>query len=113
MSEEHVRKERLQLLLQQLQIHAPIREAHFQDGKIRKLVISKQNRSWHFHIELDNIIPADVYTLFVERMNSTFENIATVTFTFHYINTKIQETDVIAYWPLIIKNIPSISAGIQ
>jgi DNA polymerase-3 subunit alpha (Gram-positive type) len=111
--DEQLRKERLQLLLQQLQIPEQIVQSHFQDAKIRKLVILKEKRAWHFHIELPIIIPATVYELFSERLRVTFEHIALVSFTFHYEKTELQEAGWIDYWPLIISKLASISSGIK
>ncbi len=111
--DEQLRKERLQLLLQQLQMPEELIATHFQDGKIRKLMISKQKRAWHFHIELPVVIPSAVYELFSERMKVTFEHIATVSFTFHYDRNQLEESEWIDYWPLMISKVSPISEGIR
>ncbi|NEU29337.1 PolC-type DNA polymerase III [bacterium LRH843] len=110
--DEQLRRERLQLLLQQLQIPEEIRMNYFQNGKIRKLLISKEKRTWHFQIELPNVIPAAVYELFSERINVSFKHIATVLFTFHYEKQELEESEWVDYWPLIISKI-TISDGIR
>ncbi|WP_227935844.1 PolC-type DNA polymerase III [Alkalihalobacillus deserti] len=111
--DEQLRKERLQLLLQQLQMPEQVVQAHFQEAKIRKLVISKEKRAWHFHIELPVVVPATIYELFSERLRITFEHIAAVSFSFHYENTTLQEAGWIEYWPLIISRLSNISNGIR
>ncbi|MFC0558569.1 PolC-type DNA polymerase III [Halalkalibacter alkalisediminis] len=111
--DEQLRKERLQLLLQQLQMPEQIIKAHFQEAKIRKLVISKEKRAWHFHIELPVVVPATVYELFSERLRVTFEHIASASFSFHYENVSLNEAGWIEYWPLIISRLSNISTGIR
>ncbi|WP_100404451.1 PolC-type DNA polymerase III [Bacillus solitudinis] len=111
--EEQTRKERLQLLLQQLQIPSEVVTRHFSEGKIQKLVISKEHKTWHFHITLPKLVPASVYDFFSDRLNQSFKHIATVQFTFHYDTVQLTEADWVDYWPLIISNLESISAGLQ
>ncbi len=113
MSEEQLRKERLQILLEQLQIPDDVRHTHFHEGMIEKLVISKEKRSWHFHIQLRSVVPAIVYELFAERMRATFSHIATVSFTFRYGKVELTEKDWLSYWPLIVANLSMISTGIR
>lgn len=111
--DEQLRKERLQLLLQQLQMPEQIMDSHFQGGKIRKLIVSKEKRAWHFHIELPVVVPSAVYELFLERIRITFEHIASVSFTFHYEALQLQESQWIDYWPLIISRVSPLSEGIR
>ncbi|MBP3952001.1 PolC-type DNA polymerase III [Bacillus suaedae] len=113
MSDEQLRRERLQLLLQQLQIPDQVIQQYFQAGLIRKLQISKEKRSWHFHIELPTIVSADVYELFSAKISQTFEHIATVQFTFHYGQTDLSENEWVDYWPMIINRLTVISDGIR
>ncbi|WP_066150137.1 PolC-type DNA polymerase III [Halalkalibacter krulwichiae] len=111
--DEQLRKERLQLLLQQLQMPEQAVQAHFQEAKIKKLVISKEKRAWHFHIDVPVIVPAAIYELFSERLRITFEHIAAVSFTFHYGTIEVSESHWIDYWPSIISRLHAISNGIK
>ncbi|MCL7746502.1 PolC-type DNA polymerase III [Halalkalibacter alkaliphilus] len=111
--DEQIRKERLQLLLQQLQMPDQLVNTHFKEALIRKLVISKEKRAWHFHIEVPVVVPAQVYELFAERLKVTFEHIAAATFTFHYQRLQLEEPEWIDYWPLIISKLSQISEGIR
>jgi len=111
--DEQLRKERLHLLLQQLQIPEQVVQAHFQEAMIRKLVISKEKRAWHFHIEVPVVLPVTIYELFSDRLRVTFEHIAAVSFSFHYQKNDLTESEWGEYWPLIISKLSMISSGIK
>ncbi len=111
--DEQLRKERLQLLLQQIQLPKQIVEQHFAEGLIRKLQIDKQKRSWHFQIELKTIVPSAVYELFSVHLKQAFEHIAKVQFTFIYEQKSLSADEWQDYWPIIVTKLQSISDGIR
>ncbi|WP_088105127.1 PolC-type DNA polymerase III [Halalkalibacter urbisdiaboli] len=111
--DENLRKERLTLLLQQLQIPEEVVTRHFAEGKIRKLVISKEQKSWQFHIELPTVVPSTVYELFANRLKESFKHIASVDFTFHYEACQPADVNWSDYWPLIVSNLETISSGLR
>lgn len=114
MGEEQKRKERFGYLLEQLDIPEDVKERHFRDGMIEKLVISKEKRAWHFHLRLPKIVPAAVYELFQTKLTNAFSRIADVSFTFHYDDETLTEEEILDYWPLLASDVRStLSEGAQ
>src|SRR5690625_838640 len=111
-NDEQLREERLQLLLQQLQIPDDTIRSYFESGKIRKLSINKEKKSWNFHIELPSILPAQIYELFAKQLQQTFKHIASVSFRFYYHQESSSDVDWVGYWPLIIARLDGISNGV-
>lgn len=67
-SDDQVRKERFLLLLDQIGIPGELRP-HLGDGRVQKLAIDKNNRSWHFYFSLPKPMPANVYTFFRRELH--------------------------------------------
>ncbi|WP_210340777.1 PolC-type DNA polymerase III [Alkalicoccobacillus gibsonii] len=111
--EKQTRQERLQLLLTQLQIPEDIVSSYFSEGFIQKLVISKEKKSWHFHISLPNLVPASVYQLFEARLTQTFKHIATVTHSFSYEKSSPTESVWLGYWPMIASTVTDVSDALR
>lgn len=105
---KETRKERLQLLLDQLQIPDDGRP-HFQDGYIEKLAISKEQKIWHFFIRLERLLPAEWCELFKGRLAQTFRDIANARCSFAYANSETDETVWRSYWPLIANELARVS----
>ncbi|MGN7283640.1 PolC-type DNA polymerase III [Shouchella rhizosphaerae] len=105
---KETRKERLQLLLDQLQIPDEGRP-HFQDGYIEKLAISKEQKIWHFFIRLERLLPAEWCELFKGRLAQTFRDIANARCSFAYANSETDETVWRSYWPLIANELARVS----
>lgn len=111
--EKQTRQERLQLLLTQLQIPEELISSYFSEGFIQKLVISKEKKSWHFHISLPNLVPASVYQLFEDRLTQTFKHIATVTHSFTYQTSTPTESVWLGYWPMIAATVTDVSDALR
>ncbi|MBM7837683.1 DNA polymerase-3 subunit alpha (Gram-positive type) [Alkalihalobacillus xiaoxiensis] len=94
------REERLQLLLEQLQMPSDIMH-HFEGGYIQKLAISKETKTWHFYIQLPSILPAEICELFRGRLAQTFREIAKASCSFSYSNGEISSDVWTSYWPLL------------
>ena len=75
----NIRKERLQLLLQQISIPDKFVD-YFRDGYISKLTVYKETRKWHFDFHFPDVLPFHVYELFRSRLQDGLKHIATVTY---------------------------------
>ncbi|WP_100373170.1 PolC-type DNA polymerase III [Bacillus sp. FJAT-45037] len=111
--DEQVRQERFELLLEQLQFPTEVIQGPFKGGKIRKLTIIKEKKTWHFHIELPVLISAELYELFEVKLKETFTHIATVGHTFYYDQLEVTSADWQAYWPLIVGRLHAVSDGLR
>lgn len=109
--EERLRKERFELLLQQIGTPGEPTAKHFQGGSIQKLVVDKQTRSWHFILKLESPLPYDVYQLFQMRLTKAFENIAAVSFSIegHGQAKDVSSELIQAYWGDCIDKLDGLS----
>ncbi|MFC7372207.1 PolC-type DNA polymerase III [Fictibacillus iocasae] len=97
-AEDQIRRERFQLLLDQIALPDEMRNA-FSTGSIKKLTINKQSRNWHFQFSLERIPSAECHGVFAARLSEAFSHIATVSFDFH--SETVSSLELIKeYWSL-------------
>ena len=72
------KSERFQTLLEHILIPEEIKETYFNDGYIDKLLLYRNKKKWVFHFVLKQAIPSSIYELFMERLQSTFADIAEI-----------------------------------
>lgn len=75
------KKEKFQLLLEQIGIADDMKNKHLQEGSIEKLEVYRSNQEWHFHFYLEKSIPADVYQVLILKLTEALSSIAKVTWT--------------------------------
>ncbi|WP_026675841.1 PolC-type DNA polymerase III [Fictibacillus gelatini] len=97
--DENIRKERFELLLQQISIPDDYMD-YFRNGKIVKLIIEKNSRRWHFHFSLDEVLPVSIFELLSTRLMETFQHIATVSFSITTENKTFDDELLVHYWPI-------------
>ncbi|UII57447.1 PolC-type DNA polymerase III [Cytobacillus spongiae] len=109
MSDPSGKKERFQLLLQQLQLTEDLFVQHFSNAQIEKVIVDKQERKWHFFFILEKILPGDVYTRFSSELTKSFSHIANTSFTINVIDQQFHDQQVIDYWTSCIQELDGIS----
>ncbi|NSL51147.1 PolC-type DNA polymerase III [Calidifontibacillus erzurumensis] len=106
------RKERFQLLLEQISMPKDLIDSYFQNGWIEKLTIERSKKLWHFEFGLQSHLPFEVFLLFKSHLIKTFQHIAHITFSLSYLNPtdckSLQE-----YWPYIIEQLNGITPAIS
>ena len=95
-------KERFFVLLEQLKMTSDEWMPYFRDAFIRKVVIDKEEKSWHFYFQFANVLPAEVYKSFTDRLAAAFRHIAAIRYTIDVESPRVTEDDVRAYWPLCL-----------
>jgi DNA polymerase III subunit alpha, Gram-positive type len=100
-SDLEIRKQRLQLLLEQIGLPKEMYQ-HFNDGMIEKVTIIKQEGRWHFSIQLPSVLPFNVYQLFNQMLSNAFSQIAKTSFSVSAENTIIQQNLLTDYWSFCI-----------
>ncbi|MBU8906976.1 PolC-type DNA polymerase III [Desertibacillus haloalkaliphilus] len=113
MSEEQIRRERFQLLLQQIQIPEDIVNEHFQGGKINKLTIYKEKKRWHFDFALKNMMPFAVFELLSNRLTQGLAHVAAVTFSITYEQQNITKETFSEYWHHIVSQLEGVSPALR
>src|SRR3954468_23491439 len=110
MSEHAIgKKERFQLLLQQLQMIEDAVVVHFNNAQIERLLVEKKARKWHFHFLFENILPYNVYLMFTTQLERTFSNIAGISYHISVTNQGVTPQLLQDYWSYSIQQIDGIA----
>ncbi len=106
---EQTKEEKMQLLMKQMQLPEEMITSHFSRGRLEKLDVFKQEKKWHFHIHLEHVLPPDVYTYFIGRLNHTFSSIAQVDVFITTADQSIDEAYLLPYWKIFIQSLTNLS----
>ncbi|MCR2820683.1 PolC-type DNA polymerase III [Lederbergia panacisoli] len=103
------KKERFQLLLQQLNLTEDAYAQHFYNAEISKLTIERNKKQWHFSFVFEKIIPHNVFSTFSNHLQKSFQHIATVSFGVETKDPTPTEELIVDYWKGCVKEIDGIS----
>ncbi|MEK4030159.1 PolC-type DNA polymerase III [Pseudobacillus sp. FSL P4-0506] len=110
MSEESQgRRQRFQLLLQQLKLTEDAVVRHFEGAEIAKLTVERQTKRWHFSFVTETIIPCQLLETFTNALHYAFKEIAQVTFSIKAKNTAVTEELISEYWSFCVSQLEGIS----
>ncbi|MCA9765648.1 MAG: PolC-type DNA polymerase III [Carnobacterium sp.] len=97
-------KELFQKLLEQIGLKNAIEyQTYFEKGEIKKVTVHKTSKIWHFNLSFEDILPFEVYQLFIEKLQLTFSSIATIEVSIEAIAPKITIEKLEHYWALAVK----------
>ncbi|SDJ71711.1 PolC-type DNA polymerase III [Sediminibacillus albus] len=102
-------KEKLGLLLKQIDMPEDLIDLHFKDSYLSKLEVYTKEKLWHFHINVTNILPPAVYRLFALKLKEAFSQIASVDWTIYAENKVLAEEDVCEYWKEFVHSLTDLS----
>ncbi|WP_053219624.1 PolC-type DNA polymerase III [Virgibacillus senegalensis] len=102
-------KEKLGLLLKQIDMPDELIEQHFQDSYLGKLEVHTKAKLWHFHINVTQILPPSVYQLFTTKLQEAFSKIAEVNWTIYAENKTLSDTDLCTYWKYFVHSLTDLS----
>src|SRR5699024_2317936 len=94
--------------LEQLQLPDQIKETYFKSSEIKKLAVYKQKKIWHFYIQLESVLPFEIYRLFFDRLRDTFREIANVKLTLQTSSQICSQEELINYWNYFIHTFPNL-----
>jgi DNA polymerase-3 subunit alpha (Gram-positive type) len=103
------KKEKFQLLLQQLQLTEDGIVTHFANAEIDRVVIEKQARKWHFYFLFEKMIPCQLYSTFTGKLEKTFSHIASISYTIKVREQALNQQDILDYWKVCVKEIDGIA----
>ncbi|OCA83803.1 PolC-type DNA polymerase III [Pseudobacillus wudalianchiensis] len=110
MSEESQgRRQRFQLLLQQLKLTEDAVVRHFEGAEIAKLTVERQTKRWHFSFVTESIIPCPLLKTFANALDMAFKEIAHVSFSIKVRNAALTEELINDYWTFCISQLEGIS----
>ena len=106
-------KMRMHLLLQQLELTEDSIVKYFEHASIDRLTVHKKNRQWDFQIQLQALLPIDVFTIFQTRLIEKFSGIANILLTFKCENKDISQELFNQYWPLVLKELSDMAPPLK
>jgi DNA polymerase III subunit alpha, Gram-positive type len=102
-------KERMHVLLQQLQLTEDVYMAFFENAELQRFTVNKAKRVWDFTIELESILPYTMYQLVQTRLKEAFAHIAQVSLKLTSRNPVVTEELIKDYWLTVIEQIDEMS----
>src|SRR5699024_3146446 len=106
---KHTQREKMQLILKQMQLSREMIQMYFNDSLLVKLEVFKLKKIWHFHVHVEKMLPHDVYTYFMERLTETFSTIAAVDLYISTENATIESEQIQYYWQTFIRTMTDLS----
>ncbi|WP_458413866.1 PolC-type DNA polymerase III [Schinkia sp. CFF1] len=107
-----IRKERFQLLLEQISISSSLIDSYFQDAWIEKVTIERSKKTWHFEFGIQTYLPLEVFLFFKSQLINTFQHIANVTFAFSYKAPVFSENVLEEYWTYMIEQLEGVAPSL-
>ncbi|MBR7552926.1 PolC-type DNA polymerase III [Allobacillus sp. GCM10007491] len=101
-------KERLQLLIEQIQLPETIVNEYFSETTLQKLTVFKETKTWQFHLHNPKPFPCEVIEVFSLKLREAFQHIAEVSFMVTTEQSELEEKEIINYWHLFISSIDDL-----
>jgi DNA polymerase-3 subunit alpha (Gram-positive type) len=101
--------EKMNVLLEQLQIPENYRQDYFRDSRLKKLKVYKQSKTWHFDIAVKQVLPLHVYQLLIANLKHSFQQVDTVKLTIETEDKTTDAENVSAYWRDFLQSEASLS----
>ncbi|WP_407691701.1 PolC-type DNA polymerase III [Psychrobacillus psychrotolerans] len=106
-------KMRMHLLLQQLELTEDSFVKHFENASIDRFTVHKKNRQWAFQIQLQTVLPIDVFTIFQTRLIEKFSGIANILLTIQSEGKDVSQELINQYWPLVLKELSDMAPPLK
>lgn len=101
--------DKLQVLLEQINMDATDIDRYFGDGQLVKLEVYKREERWKFYFHLKQALPITIYRLFRLKLQETFATIAKVDLTITCDNKELAIEDFLGYWRDFVDGISDLS----
>ncbi|MDS9470618.1 PolC-type DNA polymerase III [Sporosarcina pasteurii] len=106
-------KMKLHLLLQQINMTDDQFVVHFKNALLERVSVHRKSRVWQFNIQLEKLLPIEVYTIFNQRIREAFSAIATIQLNIVCKNPVVDESLIAGYWPFVIEELRDMSPPIR
>lgn len=103
------KKEKMNLLLKQLQIPEEYMKDYFLESYLEKLEVYKQTRTWHFHIHVKRVLPLNIYLLLTSKLHETFQQANEVDLSIVAEDKGCDGDTIKGYWKNFIQSITNLS----
>ncbi|GIP21465.1 PolC-type DNA polymerase III [Paenibacillus sp. J22TS3] len=113
MSQAGDKRTRFELLMKQTEIPGALIDAHFLDGVIEQVEVSRSNRAWKIVIHKETLVPGQVYRTFCLQVQEKMQHISKISFEFRYAGSVTSNQIVSEYWKLFLewvqREVPSVN----
>lgn len=113
MSQTQDAKRRLQHLLQQLQITDDQYIPFFESATLNRMTVHKKERVWKFMINVENVLPFELFQLIQTRLREKFAGIADVKLIIDCRTNEVSADLINSYWPIILAEIDDMSPPLR
>ncbi|PAE16439.1 PolC-type DNA polymerase III [Virgibacillus sp. 7505] len=103
------RNEKMDMLLEQIQLDTETIEAHFKESQLEKLEVDPKEKSWHFHFQLANLLPPTIYKIFTAKLTEAFAHIAAVNWSIRCVTNTVEAEHIQDYWKDFVLTYPKLS----
>ncbi|MBU9714516.1 PolC-type DNA polymerase III [Evansella tamaricis] len=111
MNEDQIRRERFQLLLEQVIMPDDIKK-YLNGGKIERLEVFQTQKKWCFSISLPEVLPYHVFEVFQSKIINGLEHIASVEVVLSYEQEVELSKHIPTYWPYFVEHLRSSTNGL-
>src|SRR5690625_4722017 len=101
-------KEKMLVLLEQINLPKEIADTYFQHSRIKKLTVYREEKRWHFVFQLERLLPITVYRTFLDHLRETFQHIATIETTIEPDDDHCDNELVTQYWSYFVSELENI-----
>lgn len=101
--------EKMSVLLKQLQLSEDDITNYFESSQLVRLEVYKELKKWHFHIQIEKMLPIEVYQVFTTKLKDSFSQIAEVDWTIYTENKENNDVIICDYWQNFLQSITNIS----
>ncbi|MBY7143634.1 PolC-type DNA polymerase III [Virgibacillus sp. NKC19-3] len=103
------KREKMNVLLSQLQMPEEYSNDYFLESYLDKLEVYKQTRTWHFHIHVKRVLPLHIYLLLTTKLQETFQQFANLDVTIYTEEKNCDPSIIRDYWKNFIQNLTKLS----
>ncbi|GEN30463.1 DNA polymerase-3 subunit alpha (Gram-positive type) [Cerasibacillus quisquiliarum] len=89
--------DKMKILLEQIDL-SHLEQTYFKHSKLKRLDVFKQKKLWHFHIEIERLLPFHIYETFSSAIKKSFQSFTQVTFTFYTKSNQFDVEQIKEYW---------------
>ncbi|ASK63490.1 PolC-type DNA polymerase III [Virgibacillus phasianinus] len=101
--------EKMEVLLAQLQIPEEDISTYFSNSQLIRLEVFRQVKKWHFHIQVERMLPIEVYQVLTTKLQDSFKQIAQVDWTLYTEEKEESDTYICDYWLNFLQSITTMS----
>ena len=107
-------KAKYDILLEQMQLPESIKNTPLlKSGQLKQVLVHTESRKWTFQLLFAEILPIDLYQIFLQNLTLAFQQIATVELQIEATNHAYDGTQLVEYWQFINENQPFATPFIQ